>query len=91
MNVNIHTIRTRVDITICMNIEDIKQQRKTQNFNCSRHKIRGWLNTWDEVECAVERYWPTRHELVMISRCCHERQISIYTLYFAEADSRAVS
>ena len=68
MNVNVHSIRTEVEILICKSIEDI-QVAMRQDSDLKRlnlYLIQGWPHTKDDVEHSMQRYWPIRHDLVMI-------------------------
>ena len=69
MNMNIHIISTTVHTPICTSIEGVRAA-PDEDFDLQILKtyiIRGWPHTKDEAKLCIERYWPIRHELVMIN------------------------
>ena len=68
MNINIHTVSTRVDVPICTSVEDNREaMSKDAELQMPKTYIfRGWLLNKEQVEPAIERYWSLRPKLVMI-------------------------
>ena len=63
-----HAISTALDIQVITSIEDI-QASTGQGSHLQRLKpeiMKGWLHSKVEVQHRIQKYWPLRHELVMI-------------------------
>ena len=68
LSINVITINTTVDLLVCTSIQNI-QEVTAQDAHLQDLKayiIHGWKYKKDGMAQDIQKYWPIRHELVMI-------------------------